>query len=152
MSQILDIILAYGPWAWFIFAVALMLLEMVVPGVHFLWYGIAAILVGLFALATGVGWQTQLITFGILSILTLFTVRRFGSPATAPTDEPTLNIRGEQYVGRSYFLEEAIAAGRGKIRAGDTLWAVEGPDMPKGARVKVVGANGTVLLVERDRG
>jgi len=152
MSQFLDIILAYGPWAWFIVAVALILLEMVVPGVHFLWYGIAAILVGLFSLATGIGWQTQLITFGILSVLTLFIVRRFGSPATAPTDEPTLNNRGEQFVGRTFFLDEAIAAGRGKVRAGDTLWTVEGPDMPKGARVRVTAASGTVLTVERDRG
>ena len=39
--------------------------------------------------------------------------------------------------------------GRGKVRLGDSIWAVEGPDTPAGARVTVTGAKGTVLVVER---
>jgi hypothetical protein len=33
------------------------------------------------------------------------------------------------------------------VRVGDTLWNAEGPDLPKGARAKVTGTNGTVLIV-----
>ena len=33
-----------GAWNWFIVAVALFALESVVPGVHFVWFGIAAVL------------------------------------------------------------------------------------------------------------
>ena len=35
-----------GAWNWFIVAVALFALESVVPGVHFVWFGIAAVIVG----------------------------------------------------------------------------------------------------------
>jgi membrane protein implicated in regulation of membrane protease activity len=40
--------------------------------------------------------------------------------------------------------------GRGSIHSGDTIWRVEGPELPKGARIKVVGADGTLLQVESD--
>jgi membrane protein implicated in regulation of membrane protease activity len=46
-------------------------------------------------------------------------------------------------------VEEAIAHGRGRVRIGDTLWLVEGPDAPAGAQVRVTAAEGAVLQVER---
>ncbi|HEY5732512.1 MAG TPA: NfeD family protein [Methyloceanibacter sp.] len=30
---------------------------------------------------------------------------------------------------------------------GDSIWRVEGPELPKGARVRVLGADGTLLKV-----
>ena len=72
-------------------------------------------------------------------------------PARLHSDQPDLNRRPEQFVGRVLKVEEAIAGGRGKVRAGDTLWPAEGPDMPAGARARVTGARGTVLVVERAR-
>jgi membrane protein implicated in regulation of membrane protease activity len=65
------------------------------------------------------------------------------------TDQPDLNRRPEQLVGRVLVVEEAIDSGRGKVRAGDTLWPVQGPDAPPGAEVRVTAAHGTVLQVER---
>jgi len=47
------------------------------------------------------------------------------------------------------MVEEAIIHGRGKVRIGDTLWMVEGPDAPAGAEVRVTAAKGAVLRVER---
>ena len=46
-------------------------------------------------------------------------------------------------------VAEAIEGGRGKVRVGDTLWPVEGPDLPVGAHVTVTGTRGTALLVQR---
>ena len=37
--------------------------------------------------------------------------------------------------------------GRGRIKIDDGVWQVRGPDAPAGARVKVTGAEGTVLTV-----
>jgi hypothetical protein len=65
------------------------------------------------------------------------------------SDLPDLNERGHQYVGRSLVVEQAIQNGRGKVRVGDSVWQAEGPDAPAGARVKVTGTRGTVLVVER---
>ena len=65
------------------------------------------------------------------------------------TDQPDLNRRSVQLVGRVGVVEEAIAHGRGRVRIGDTLWLVEGPDAPAGAQVRVKAAQGAVLQVER---
>ena len=46
-------------------------------------------------------------------------------------------------------LAEAIEGGRGKVRVGDTLWPVEGPERPAGTEVRVTAAKATVLTVER---
>jgi inner membrane protein len=70
-------------------------------------------------------------------------------PTVSKSDEPNLNRPAAQLVGRVLILAEAIEGGRGKVRVGDTLWPVEGPDAPEGAEVRVTAANGTVLVVER---
>ncbi|HVY42704.1 MAG TPA: NfeD family protein [Hyphomicrobiaceae bacterium] len=140
-----------GPWNWLIVAVVLFALETVVPGVHFIWFGVAAVIVGLLALGINFSWQWQLIVFAVISVATVFWVRRYARPDTALSDVPDLNVRAAQYIGRVVPVEEAIrGGGRGKVRIGDTLWQAEGADAAVGTRVKVKGTNGTVLVVERE--
>jgi inner membrane protein len=145
----MELLLSLGPWNWFILAVVLLVLETVIPGVHFLWFGIAAVIIGLLAFATDLAWQWQVLAFALLSVLTVFWVRKYARPDMAISDQPDLNVRGQQYIGRSVVVEQAIQNGRGKVRVGDTLWAAEGPDATAGSRVTVIGTKGTVLVVER---
>jgi membrane protein implicated in regulation of membrane protease activity len=70
-------------------------------------------------------------------------------PAVSKSDQPNLNRPAAQLIGRTLVVVEAIEGGRGKVRVGDTQWAVEGPDTPAGAEVRVTAAAGTVLLVVR---
>jgi membrane protein implicated in regulation of membrane protease activity len=137
-----------GAWNWFIVAVALFALESVIPGVHFVWFGVAAVLVGALGLTLDIAWEWQLITFAIISCITVFFARRYAAPDVAHSDEPDLNARAVQYVGRVVTVEQAIADGRGKVRVGDTVWNAQGSDAPQGARVRVTGTNGTCLIVE----
>jgi len=65
------------------------------------------------------------------------------------TDEPRLNRRGEQYIGRVFTLEEPIVNRHGKIRVDDSTWKIEGDDCRPGTNVRVVGVDGVVLKVER---
>ncbi|MGD9806056.1 MAG: NfeD family protein [Hyphomicrobiaceae bacterium] len=140
----------FGPWNWLIVAALMFGLEAVVPGVHFVWFGVAAVLVGIIGLVTGLAWPWQLVAFALLAIAAVFAGRRLARSDTSPSDAPDLNVRGAQYVGRVVTVEEAIRAGRGKVRVGDTLWQAEGDDAPAGSRVKVTGTRDTVLLVARD--
>jgi membrane protein implicated in regulation of membrane protease activity len=141
-------LVSLGAWNWLILAVVLLVLETVIPGVHFLWFGLAAAVVGLLGLAVGIAWPWQVLIFAALSVATVFWVKRVVRPDVALSDLPDLNVRGQQYVGRSLVVEEAIANGRGKVRVGDTLWSAEGPDAPAGANVTVTGTRGTVLVVK----
>jgi membrane protein implicated in regulation of membrane protease activity len=138
-----------GLWNWLILAVCLFILETMVPGVHFLWFGMAAVVVGILAVLTGMPWQLQIVAFGVLSVAAVFLVRRYLGSNVAKTDLPDLNERSRQYIGRSLVVEDAIQNGRGKVRVGDTVWQAKGPDTPAGARVTVTGAEGTILVVER---
>ena len=149
MQNLLTLLYSLGAWNWLIVAVVLLILETVIPGVHFLWFGIAAAVIGALALSTGIVWQWQVLAFVLLSVAVVFWVRRFVRPDVAISDLPDLNVRGRQYVGRAVVVEQAIENGRGRVRVGDTLWSAEGPDAPAGARVTVTGARGTVLVVER---
>ncbi|HET7156640.1 MAG TPA: NfeD family protein [Hyphomicrobiaceae bacterium] len=145
----MQVLYTLGPWNWFILAVVLFILETMIPGVHFLWFGLAAVVVGFLALVIGVAWPWQVLAFGLISVLAVFWVRKYARPDMAISDLPDLNVRGQQYIGRSLVVEQAIQNGRGKVRVGDSTWVVEGPDAPAGARVTVTGAKGTVLVVER---
>ena len=147
-----EFFVSLGTWNWLILGVALFVLETLAPGVHFLWFGLAAVLVGGIALSAeelGIGFSLplQLITYGVLSVAAVFVIRRYMPSSADESDQPNLNVRGQQYVGRTYVVAEAIQGGRGRIRVADTLWTAEGDDAAVGAKVKVTGVNGTVLVV-----
>ncbi len=148
MQSFWPLLMGLGAWNWLILAVVLLVLETIIPGVHFLWFGLAAAVVGVLALGIGLAWPWQVLAFVVLSVAAVFWVKRVVRPDVALSDLPDLNERGRQYVGRSVLVEQAIANGRGKVRVGDTLWSAEGPDAPAGTRVMVTGTRGTVLVVK----
>ena len=63
-----------------------------------------------------------------------------------------LNKRTAQYLGRIVITKDPIVNGLGTINVDDTIWRVLGPDCPSGTRVKIVGAEGTDLMVEMEEG
>jgi membrane protein implicated in regulation of membrane protease activity len=138
-----------GPWNWMILGFVLLVMEIVAPGVFMLWIGIAALLVGAASLQFWGDafwtWQVQAIVFVVLSLISAYVGKRIADERSGPTDQPLLNRRGAQMIGRTATLTEPISNGRGRIRLGDTLWRVSGPDLPAGAQVKVTGAADTDL-------
>jgi membrane protein implicated in regulation of membrane protease activity len=136
-------------WHWWALGLALVVVEMVAPGVFFLWLGIAAGLVGFMLLAApDLSWQTQVLSFAVLSVVSVAAGRWILKRHPIHSDEPRLNRRGEQYVGRVFTLEQPIVNGQGKIRVDDSTWKVEGADCASGTRVRVVGVDGVVLRIE----
>jgi membrane protein implicated in regulation of membrane protease activity len=136
-------------WHWLVFGIALVILEVFMPGTFFLWMGVAALVTGgLLYLAPMLAWEWQLLLFALLSATTIVVWRYWITRHPAATDQPTLNRRGEQYIGRVFVLQTRIENGVGRIRVDDTLWKVHGPDTAAGARVRVVGVEGIVLEVE----
>lgn len=142
---------SWGPWLWLGLATLLIALEVVMPGLHFIWFGLAAGLVALLAfagIAGGLEWQ--LAAFGLFSLAALYFGRGLsGRTPKMDADAASLNERGHQYIGRRVTVEQPIANGRGRVRVGDTVWAAEGPDAPAGAQVTVKSTRGTVLVVDK---
>jgi len=143
----LETIAAIGPWAWIIAGIVLLVLEILAPGNVLVWFGVAAILTGLFDFATGYGWQVNFLLFAVLAVVLVVVGRRYFARRGAVSEQPYLNQRADGLIGRSQVLAEPIVSGEGRIRIDDTTWRVTGPDLPSGTRVRVSAANGAVLNV-----
>ena len=138
-----------GFWAWYIAAVLFILIEIALPGVVFLWLGVAAVIAG-FALfmIPELSWQSQFLTFAICAVVSVILSRLYMWLRPTKTDRPTLNRRGAQYIGRRVTLLEPIVNGRGRIHVDDSIWKIEGPDLDAGRIVMVVDSDGPILRVE----
>ncbi|MDH5749791.1 MAG: NfeD family protein [Rhodospirillales bacterium] len=138
-------------WHWLIAGIAFSLLELLLPGVVFLWIGIAAVITGFILLAIpGMSWEFQFMAFAVLSVLSVAASRYWIRKQPTETDQPTLNQRGRQMVGRALTLDQPITNGEGRVKAGDTTWKVRGPDLPAGTRVRVSDTDGATLIVRKD--
>ncbi len=138
-------------WHWLVFGLFLVLLELAAAGgFYVIFFGIAAILVGLLASAGAAGSVgVQLLLFSVLSVasLVLFRsrlVKRFqGDPQAPPVDE----LVGELAV----VTEELLAGGVGKVELRGTSWSARarsGAALVRGTRCRVTSVDGLTLIVE----
>ena len=137
-------------WQWWIVAAVLAAVETFLPGAVAIWFGVSAAIMGtLLWFFPTMPWVLQVLLFAVLGFVGLMAYRSYLRKNPATDDEqPLLNQRGQQYVGKIFTTSEPIAQGAGKIRVGDGHWNVSGPDTPAGQQVKVVGVDGTVLKVQ----
>jgi membrane protein implicated in regulation of membrane protease activity len=73
---------------------ALFLLDTVVPGVHFLWFRIAAVGVGTLALATGIPRQWQVAVFVGLAVCAALWVKQHVQPDVVESACPSCALAG----------------------------------------------------------
>ena len=143
-----NLITTYGPWAWLVLGIVLLVLELLAPGVFMLWLGLAAILVGIVSFVIDWTWQSQIIAFVVFSLAAVPLWRRVSRIQKGTVSDAFLNRRSDAFVGRTFTLEKPIVDGSGTVRIDDSVWRVVGPDTPAGSRVKVVRADGGLLTVE----
>ena len=135
-------------WYWWALAALMLVCEMLLPGVVFLFLAIGAATAGLLLLiAADLSLEIQLVVFAIVSVASAIGLRRY-LRGLQPGTASVLNARGEALVGKVFVLDQPILAGRGRIKLGDGSWIVTGPDMVAGAKVRVAAVNGTELRVE----
>lgn len=149
MLDVLEsLFLRYGAWSWWLLGLLLLGLEIVMPGFVLVWFGAAAILVGVLALALDWSVRALAIVWAILSIVLLIGGRRFMKRSEIESEDPLLNDRAGRLVGRSFTLAEPLGENGGRLTIDDSSWRVRGPLLPAGTRVVVRAVEGTVLVVE----
>ena len=137
-----------GIWFWWIVAGVLLLLELVTPGVFAMWLALAAASVGITDYFFDLNWQLELLVFAGFSLVYVYLARPWYSKNKLQnSDQPNLNQRILSFVGKSYVLHEPIVDGEGKLDIEGTRWDVLGPNLAKGARVKVTAVEGMKLRV-----
>ncbi|MDR4307133.1 NfeD family protein [Chelatococcus sambhunathii] len=149
--MLMSLWITLGGWRWIVLGLILLALELIAPGTLLLWLGIAAVAVGLVALVIDPGWQVELIAFAVLGLAAAVGWWFYGRPDNAAaSDRPMLNRRAERHVGKVFTLDAPIVHGDGRLKIDDTTWRVSGPDLPAGAKVKVLGVEGITLVVAAD--
>lgn len=140
-------------WVWVVAGLVLLILEVVTPGLVLLFFGAAALLVGL---ALGIGLElpawAALLAFSVLSVVLLLAfrgplMRRMRSrPGSAPRID-----RLEDETATT--LEELSPGGVGRVELRGTTWSARNADaasIPPGARCRVVRVDGLTLHVSRE--
>jgi inner membrane protein len=137
-------------WYWWVLALVFLVIELLAPGFFFLWMAASGFVTGMMVwLIPAISMNVQICVFSVLSIVAILVWKFYMKKHAIQTDQPLLNKRGAQYIGRVFNLHEAIENGQGKIKVDDSIWKVRGLDCDITTRVKVTGINGTVFEVEK---
>lgn len=133
-------------WFWIGAAVFLAVAEIFTAGFFMLPFAVGAAAAAALAYAD-VGEIPQLIVFLVVSLIALFTLRRF----VVHGDEKQHPVGANRFVGQRARVIEAIdpAHGAGRVRMDTEVWRAtsDGGPIAEGADVKVVEVRGTRLVV-----
>lgn len=143
-----------APWVgWMIFAVALAIGEIALPGIFLIWIAIAAAATGALAYALPtLGLPVEILAFALFSLVAAYGGKRWYRDNPVPSTDPLLNDRAARLVGRSVVVVDAITGGEGRVKLDDATWSAVGPDAPAGTRMIVVAASGATLTVALPEG
>jgi inner membrane protein len=134
------------PMVWIIAGLVLAALEMLMPGLVIIWFGIAGVLTGILAIFV----HNAYVQFGVFIALSATMVvfsQRIARRITKPEPEP---VGANRMPGANGTVVQEInppALGRVKVE-GDEWRAQADVALPRGTRVRVVRVEGTRLVVE----
>ena len=138
---------------WSVLGALLLLLELFVPGVYLLWFGIAGLIVGCitYMLELSLFWQWA--CFAGLSVVT--TVVGFyiykKVIKRSKSEYPHLNDLASQYLGKTVELIADVVNGETKVKVADSVWIAScKEDLKVGDIARVVGVakNGVILIIQ----
>ena len=145
---------AFEPWHWFVLGVLLILSELVLPAFAALWFGIAAIMVGvLLWLFPMMGFTTQLVIWIVLSILCTLLWFKFIKPLSI--DKTKAGLSREATIGQvgmviQIHMEHDLITVRFPMPVlGSDEWNCRSLEPVRvGDRVRVVDILGNELVVK----
>ncbi len=149
---LLDFNLLTPVTAWLVTGLVLSLLELIVPGVYLIWFGLAGIFMSALVYFVPMSTNSQLIWFAIISaifaLLGLYIYRYIFKKNQIPQAYRNLNNSAEQYVGNTVTVAENSEDHMTKVKIGDTYWlAYSEKDFKKGDTAKVIGVKDSLILI-----
>ena len=60
----------------------------------------------------------------------------------------SIGVIGE-YVGKIYTLTAEVKNGEGRLPLGDSVWGIQGEDLPAGSKIKITKVSGNTLNFEK---
>ncbi|RTE66586.1 NfeD family protein [Amphritea opalescens] len=134
-------------WHWLILGIVLLILEMLGASGFLIGLAVAALVVAaVVALGVVDSWSYQLLLFALLGITFTVLYWRVFRTFNSQTDEPLLNDRAAQLIGRKFVLEQNLENGQGRVQVGDTLWKAEADTtLLAGTKVEIYASEGMMI-------
>lgn len=135
---------------WLYLGVALIILEVMTPGLVSLFFGLSALTVALLAWVVpslAQGWQW--IAFSVFSILYILLLRKSLKKVFNGDKEVSENLNDE-FTGKLAVVAEKIAPNKpGRVEFCGSTWTAEAAtEVPAGASVRILGKRNLTLRVE----
>jgi len=138
---------------WFIIGLVLFLLELAVPGLVLLFFGMGAWLTALVSLLASPSLDIQLLVFILSSVIFLVTLRKYVNKLFSGRKKTEINNgeNSEDNIGEKAIVVEAIIPPRkGKVEFHGTNWNAEADgQIDSGATVEIVGKSNITLKVKK---
>src|SRR5688500_20394809 len=116
-------------WHWWILALIFAGIEILAPGVFFIWLGAAAALTGAIALVIpGMGWEIEALIFALLAVLSILGWRSYQKKSARDEVPSTLNRRGDQMRSEERRVGKECRPRRRGERGGKTQRTAEADD------------------------
>lgn len=138
------------PVYWLYVGVALILFEIMTPGLVSLFFGLSALTVALIVwLVPGLAQGWQWIVFSVFSVLYILLLRKSLKKVFSGYREVSDNP-GDEYTGKLAVVTEAVAPNKpGRVELGGTTWTAEADrEFPAGASVKIAGKRNLTFRIE----
>lgn len=138
--------------SWILIGLLLSLLELAMPGIYFIWFGLAAFAMSILISAVSLGITYQLFWYSLFStvfvIIGFFVYRHISKHLKSAKEYQNLNDSASQLVGRKVTVAEDSEDNQTKVKVGDTFWlAYSEKDFKKGDTAKVVGVKDRLILI-----
>lgn len=136
---------------WALVGVAMLVLELLLPGIYLMWLAAAALAVALALLIMPLPLIWQLALFALFAVITVPVGYRWYRRARSG-HQGKLRAPDALMVGRMGVVVEPIGPALGKVKLGDSPWLAESEDaLAVGTPVTVIGQRGTVVVVRASR-
>ncbi|MBR1904400.1 MAG: NfeD family protein [Alphaproteobacteria bacterium] len=140
---------------WVMLGLVLSLLELAVPGVYLIWFGLAAFVMSITVYFAPMIFTTQLMWFAafsaVFAIIGWLSYRWIFKRMQTPKEYQNLNNPAAQHIGETVTLAEDVVDHQTKVKIGDTFWLAycEKP-LKSGDTAKVTGIKnqGMLLIIE----
>ena len=141
-------------WHWLILGFALLIAEIVIPGIFLLWWGLAALaMAGVMVLAPSLSLTTLGIIYAILAtMLSLVWWKYQHGKDITDEQKSSLNQRDHAMLGAKGVVQDISANGIGRGHFGDTTWRIQQQDhltLQIGDAIEVISVQGITLTVKK---
>jgi len=137
---------------WFLIGLGLLLLELILPGLVILFFGVGAWITALVCAFTDINLNWQILIFLVASLLGLVLLRKYLRNRFFSRSEKEIDDQLEEFIGRKGRAIDDFRDGSGQIEFKGTQWSARCDDpVRKDEWVEITSKDSLILQVKKSQ-